>query len=73
MAEEKAVKPAIKTEEKKAPSYYQEWRVDIKNGKAEKLKIVRPVVKITDQEANTLNEGVLSGFSTAPIMYFKPE
>lgn len=69
MSEEKKQEP----KKKLTPIYYEEWRVDIKDGKAEKLKLVRKCVKITDEEAEILNNGVLTGFSTAPIMYFKPE
>jgi hypothetical protein len=61
--------------------HYQEWRVEIKaemDGdkvvkKYEKLKISRPCVKITDQEAETLNNGVLEGPNTFSLMYFKAE
>lgn len=53
--------------------HYQEWRVEIKDKKAEKLKIVRPRVLITDQQADTLNHGVLNGGNTYASMYFKPE
>ena len=58
---------------------YQEWDVQISitkdgNGKTqysyEKLKISRKAVKITDEEAETLNHGVLTGGNTYAKMYF---
>lgn len=58
---------------------YQEWDVQIKtskdeNGKTqysyEKLKISRPVVKISEDEAAILNEGVLKGGNNYAKMYF---
>lgn len=67
------------TSEKK---HYQEVKVEIKanikDGKVvgktfEKLKVVRECVKITDEEAETLNAGVLDGPNTITSMYFKAE
>lgn len=57
---------------------YQEWRCEIKveDGKrrAEKVKLLRPCVKITDDEAETLNNGALnSPRQDYVLMYFKPE
>lgn len=58
---------------------YQEWDVQIKtskdeNGKTqysyEKLKISRPAVKISEEEAAILNEGVLKGGNNYAKMYF---
>lgn len=39
----------------------------------EKLKLRRPSVKIKEEEATILNEGVLNGKNTLVMMYFKPE
>lgn len=69
--------PAV-TEKK----HYQEVKVEIKtkieNGKSvgktyEKLKVVRDCVKITEEEAETLNAGVLDGPNNIASMYFKAE
>lgn len=59
----------------KAPKkvHYQEWDVKISNGKAEKLKIKRPVVKISESEAEILNAGALQGGSQYAVMYYMPE
>jgi hypothetical protein len=64
--------------------HYEEWRCEIKidrseDGKetkryAEKVKRIRPVVKISDEEAETLNSGALnSPRQDYVLMYFKPE
>jgi hypothetical protein len=53
--------------------HYQEWRVELKDGKADKLKIVRPVVKITEDQAAILNDGMLKGNNNIGNMYFLPE
>lgn len=68
---EKAPKPA--TAQKENSDHYQEWLVAIKDKKAEKLKCIRECVKITDEEAETLNAGILEGSNTQAKMYFKPE
>jgi hypothetical protein len=62
---------------------YEEWRCEIKltviDGKvtkreAEKVKKLRPCVKITDEEAETLNYGALhTPRQDFVLMYFKPE
>lgn len=63
-------------------THYQEVKVEIKAeikedkvvGKTyEKLKVVRECVKITEEEAGTLNAGVLDGPNTITSMYFKAE
>lgn len=54
-------------------THYQEWDVKVVGKTPEKLKIVRPVVKITEEEATILNEGVLLGDNTYGKMYFLPE
>jgi hypothetical protein len=62
----------------KAPAaiHYEEWRMEKKIvGKEvvmEKLKKLRDCVKISDEEAEVLNEGAKSPSSINPIMYFKP-
>ena len=55
------------------PVHFQEWEVKIDKKVAEKLKISRPCVKISDEEAETLNAGILDGPNTYAKMYFKPE
>jgi multidrug efflux pump subunit AcrB len=52
---------------------YQEWEVKINGGKAEKLKVSRQKVKITDEQADILNQGVETGGNTYAKMYFLPE
>ena len=67
--------------EQEAAKHYQEWKVEIKSsvvdGKtvktAEKLKVVRECVKISDEEAEVLNRGILEGPNTIASMYFKAE
>lgn len=69
------------SEETQATGHYQEWEVKVVHRKipntdqveneAEKIKMIRPVVKITDTEAETLNNGVLQGLNTYTKMYFK--
>lgn len=62
--------------------HFQEWRVEIhteqKDGKtvkrSEKLKLMRPVVKITEDHAEVLNRGVIDGPGNKyALMYFLPE
>ena len=63
---------------------FEEWKCEIKinrdkEGKettreAEKLKKIRPCVKITEQEAETLNDAALnSPRHDHVVMYFLPE
>lgn len=65
-----------------AGNHYEEWDVRItakqdENKKTtyeyEKLKVSRPVVKISEEEAEVLNRGVLTGGNTYAKMYFLPE
>lgn len=72
-SEELADKKPTKKASKSDVVHYQEWDVEITGGKAEKLKISRPVVKITEEEANMLNHGVEKGGNTHAKMYFLPE
>jgi hypothetical protein len=64
---------AVETQETVNSNHYQEWEVKIVNGQYEKLKISRKCVKISDNEAETLNAGILTGGNTYAKMYFKPE
>jgi len=69
--------PSKQTTQKKAaktdPKHYEEWMVEIKEGKASKLKKLRDNVKISDEEADTLNHGALGqGNASRHVMYFKP-
>lgn len=50
---------------------YAEWDVKITGSEFEKLKISRPRIVISDEEAETLNTGILTGGNTYAKMYFK--
>ncbi len=58
------------------PTHFEEWQVAIKQTKEgpqhEKLRVLRKTVKITEEEAATLNNGVLLGGNNFAKMYFKP-
>lgn len=74
---EKPVVPVKQATQKKAgttaPVGFEEWMVDIKGGKADKLKKLRDNVKISEFEAETLNHGALGQINASRhIMYFKP-
>jgi hypothetical protein len=61
------------SEQQPSSGHYQEWDCKIEKGQCEKLKISREVVKITDEEAETLNAGRLTGGNNYVKMYFKVE
>jgi hypothetical protein len=73
--------PAAKKEKASSTNvspHYEEWRMERvlgENGKPkmQKLKKIRDCVKITEEEAGTLNMGAESNGSVNPIMYFLPE
>ena len=75
MAKKKAVVKESTNEEttQSGTPHYQEWEVKVTKGEPEKIKIVRPVVKISEEEAGILNKGVLQGGNTYAKMYFLPE
>lgn len=53
---------------------FEEWMVDVKQGKADKLKKLRDNVKISEFEAETLNQGALGQVNASKhVMYFKPD
>lgn len=52
---------------------FQEWKCEVKNGQAEKLKLVRACVKITEDEANVLNEGRLHSGNKIVNLYYPAE
>jgi len=56
--------------------HFEEWRMERvavgDDSRLEKLKKVRENVKITDEEADTLNSKALSPGAINPIMYLKP-
>jgi N-methylhydantoinase B/oxoprolinase/acetone carboxylase alpha subunit len=54
--------------------WYEEWKVEIKQGGkvVDKLKMTRPCVKISEEQAEILNEGRRYGGNTITEMYFKP-
>jgi hypothetical protein len=80
LTEEDLDQPKAKAKVKQAD--YEAWKCEVRitknsEGKTvreyEKLKCTRPVVKITDQEAETLNRGYLNGADGGVItMFFKP-
>lgn len=69
----KPAQDAEVAERKSVKTHYEQWKVELKDGKAEKLKIVRPRVLISDEQAEILNEGVLKGGNNIGDMYFLPE
>lgn len=71
--EVKAPAKAKKALRETSKTHYQEWRVEIKNKQAEKLKIVRDRVMLTDDQAELLNFGVVEGGNQFAHMYFLPE
>jgi hypothetical protein len=57
---------------------YQEWKVEVKRDDkgdyyGQKLNIVREKVKITEEQADILNTGLLKGGNTYGVMYFLSE
>lgn len=63
---------------KSKPVGFDEWKVEItqKEGEApvaEKLKVVRKNVKISEAEAESLNRLVLGGQNKYGVMYFPAE
>jgi hypothetical protein len=68
-----ALKPAEKKLDK-AKTGYEKWLCGVKDGKAEKLKLIKTGVQISDEEAETLNAGRLTGGNVGNVeMFFKPE
>lgn len=59
--------------EKPEREYYEEWYCMIKGGKAEKLKMKRKRVLISDEQAAILNEGRTKGPNSHALLYYKPE
>jgi hypothetical protein len=59
------------TDEFGAKQSYEEWICEIKAKQPSKLKLVRPNVKITEDQAAILNEGVINGSNSIGTMYFK--
>ena len=68
--------PEVKKAKNSAPTF-AEYEVKITNTKEgptyEKLKVSRKAVKITQEEAEALNAGVLHGGNTYTKMYFPNE
>lgn len=68
--EEVQKKGAGKTEK----GQFEEWEVRISEGKAKKLLKLRDNVKISEFEAETLNQGALGQTNASHhVMYFEPE
>lgn len=61
-------------EVKEVKPHYEEWRVEVHNSEVEKIKMLRPKVKITEETAENLNNGVLGQKNVNyGLMYFLPE
>jgi len=67
-----SIAPETKKEAKEVVTY-EEWRMERVGDSLQKLKLVRKGIKITDEEAETLNAGAKSPGAVNPIMYFKTE
>lgn len=63
---------ATKTAKVSAVSF-AEWKCEVVNGKPEKLKIVRPCVKITKEEADVLNDGRIGSGNKIVNLFFANE
>lgn len=74
---QETTKPAKADKPKKQVEYFEEWtcQINMVDGKnvADKLKLKRKCVKISQQQADTLNHGRLTGGNTYADMYFRPE
>lgn len=70
MAKTEGAKP---TAPKSKVPVYEEWKCQIKGGKAEKLKRLRAAVKISDEQAEILNDGRIKGGNAYANLYFLPE
>jgi len=73
-----ATKKKTEEEGNLSSDHYQEVEVRFRmeDGKRvyDRVRIIRPVVKITDEQANTLNKGVLENHNnTVASLYLKPE
>lgn len=68
---------ALQPEEKpldKAKTGWEKWLCEVKDGKAEKLKLIKAGIQISDEEAEVLNAGRLTGGNVGNVeMFFKPE
>lgn len=61
-------------ETENANLHYEEWRIEKRAGKLEKIKKLRDKVKITEETANTLNSGFADQQNVDyGVMYFLPE
>ena len=58
----------------KAKTGYEKWLCAVKDGKPDKLKLIKAGIQITDEEAEILNAGRLTGGNVGNVeMFFKPE
>lgn len=58
----------------KAKTGYEKWLCSVKDGQPDKLKLIKAGVQISDEEAETLNAGRLTGGNVGNVeMFFKPE
>lgn len=68
-----ALQPADKKLDK-AKTGYEKWLCAVKDGEPDKLKLIKAGIQITDEEAETLNAGRLTGGNVGNVeMFFKPE
>jgi hypothetical protein len=72
MAKSKAVVDEITDQPTTDKLHFEEWEVKITNNKAEKLKVARPKVKITEDHAAILNHGYLYGNNTWAKLFYLP-
>lgn len=59
------------TDDFNAKQSYEEWLCEIKSKEPGKLKMLRSNVKITNEQAILLNDGVTNGSNNQGIIYFK--
>lgn len=58
----------------KAKTGYEKWLCGVKDGKPDKMKLIKAGIQISDEEAETLNAGRLTGGNVGNVeMFFKPE
>lgn len=67
-------------EKAKAPKFdksktgYEKWLCAVKDGQPDKLKLIKAGIQISDEEAEILNAGRLTGGNVGNVeIFFKPE
>jgi len=72
--QEETPKKAKAAKTDKAKTGWEKWLCAVKNGEAEKLKRIKAGIQISDEEAEVLNAGRLTGGNVGNVeMFFKPE